>query len=63
MRNQGAVAGDEVGTDVNGRDVQFSVVGDGGVGKAPSCEDRGATGVVEDPERLVSWWKEGLDKG
>ncbi len=38
------------------------MVGDGSVGKAPSCYDSRATGIVEDPEWLVGRWKVWLDE-
>lgn len=53
MRNQGAIAGDNVGTNVNGRYVQCRVVGGCTVGQAPSRYDGRATRVIEDPEWLV----------
>ena len=63
LRNQAAVVGDEVGTRVDGGDVQRRVVGDGGVGEQLNRHDGRAVGVVEDPERLVAWWEERFDQG
>ena len=56
LRKQGSLLDDKIRADINRGDVECCMIGDGSVGKAPSCYNSRATGVVEDPEWLVGWW-------